>query len=104
MAVVPATGYRKTFASEAAAADYDRLLAAAATVVQMPYDEPNEEAFWAAGQEVVRRCDHLIAIWDGEAAAGLGGTADVVQYARQLGREVSVVWPQGAAREKRGTQ
>jgi len=37
------------------------------------------------------RSDHLLlALWDGEPSQGLGGTADVVAFARGLGRPV--VW------------
>lgn len=40
----------------------------------------------------------LIAVWDGQPAAGFGGTADVVAYARNHDIVVTVVWPDGAER------
>jgi len=42
----------------------------------------------AVGQLVVRRCDLLIAIWDGDKARGRGGTAEIVQYAAGRGRPI----------------
>lgn len=45
-----------------------------------------ELAYLAAGQYVARNSDVLMAIWDGDDAAGVGGTADIVAYARSLGR------------------
>ena len=41
----------------------------------------------------------LVAVWDGQPARGLGGTADVVAYARQRGVPMEVIWPQGATRD-----
>jgi hypothetical protein len=38
-------------------------------------------------------------VWDGKPARGIGGTADIVSYARQKGVPVAVLWPEGAARE-----
>lgn len=40
-----------------------------------------------------------MAVWDGDAAAGLGGTADVVDYAHACGREAVVIWPPGRGYE-----
>jgi len=37
-------------------------------------------------------------VWDGQGAGGRGGTADVVNYARNRGIETLVVWPPGARR------
>ena len=70
----------------------------AAEVEQLAFDEPSEEAFLAAGRRVAEECDWLIAAWDGEPSRGLGGTADVVAYAGQIGKRVEVVWPKGLRR------
>jgi hypothetical protein len=42
------------------------------------------------GRIVIEQSDLLIAIWDGEEARGRGGTASVVQDARE--RQLPVVW------------
>jgi hypothetical protein len=78
---------------------YQRLLRAAGTVITLPFPEPSNEAFLAAGLILVERCDSLFALWDGEAARGLGGTADIVAYARTRGREVTILWPEGLVRQ-----
>jgi hypothetical protein len=77
---------------------FDRLTGLAGEVEQMPFDAPSEAAYMAAGQRVVDRSDRLIAIWDGRPAAGLGGTGDVVAYAREHGLPVTVIWPAGLRR------
>lgn len=85
-AVIPCEGYEATFGDAAARARYARLLAGAATVHQLPFRTPTEQAFFAAGKWIVSRCDVLIAVWNGRPARGLGGTADVVAVARAQGR------------------
>jgi hypothetical protein len=50
------------------------------------------------GRAVVDRSSVLIAVWDGQPSRGLGGTADVVTYARQRGVPITVIWPKGASR------
>jgi hypothetical protein len=97
VAVVPAVDYASGFSPPEAFA-YGELLGVAAEVVRLPHEHAGEQAYWDAGKEVVDRCDELLAVWDGEPSAGLGGTGDVVRYARQLGRRVTVLWPEGATR------
>ena len=46
------------------------------------------EGYLRVGRETVDACEILIAIWDGESAAGKGGTGDVVAYAIERGRAV----------------
>lgn len=38
------------------------------------------------GQSIVQSCDVLVAIWDGRPAQTLGGTAEMMKYARMVGR------------------
>jgi hypothetical protein len=95
--VVPSDGYESTLTDDDLGS-YDFLLAQAEQVSQLDFPEPSEQAYWAAGKAVVERCDLLIAIWDGRPSRGLGGTGDVVAYARDLGKDVRIVWPKGARR------
>jgi len=95
--VVPCLRYEETF-NPGALSSYRRLLGAAADTRILPFTAPTEESFLAAGVVVVERCDLLVAVWDGEPARGLGGTADVVGYALQVGRSVMKVWPPGLTR------
>ena len=52
-----------------------------------------EDAYLDCGMETVNGADVLLAIWDGQAARGKGGTADVVEYARSLNRPVIIIDP-----------
>lgn len=96
--VLPCEGYAGSLIADESRTRFEDLRRAAATVVTMPYPEPSDEAFLAAGQELVDRCDHLFALWDGQPARGMGGTADVVTYAKTRGRPVTVLWVKGVIR------
>ena len=74
------------------------LLERADTVEKLTYHEPSEDAFLAAGRRVVENSDLFLAVWDGQPAKGKGGTADIVEYARNRGSKVEVIWPSGMKR------
>ncbi len=97
-AVVPSEQYGRTFGRPHDLTTYECLLRLAQAVTILPFDEPSEAAFLAAGQNVVDGCDLLLAVWDGRGAAGEGGTADIVAYANARKKEVRVIWPAGSAR------
>ena len=56
-----------------------------------------DEAYLTGGFEIVNRCDVLLVVWDGQPARGKGGTADVVAYARAMGRPIVIVHPETKA-------
>ena len=87
-ALIPFAGYEEKFAEGGDRNAYYRLLAQAADVEVLKASASNREAYLKAGQQVVLRSECLIAVWNGQPAAGLGGTADVVNYARQIGKQV----------------
>lgn len=95
--IIPSQSYDVTF-DEEGLGRYQHLLDRASSVVTLGYDAPSEEAFFAAGRQVADESDVLIAVWDGQPAAGLGGTGDVVAYARSKGTRVEVLWPDGVSR------
>jgi hypothetical protein len=97
--VLPCEGYAGSLISDDSRTRFEQLRRAAGSVVTMPFAEPSEQAFLAAGQALVDACDHLFAVWDGRPARGLGGTADVVAYARGRGRPVTVLWLDGVLRD-----
>lgn len=96
--VVPSSGYETTFDDERIRTRYRQLLRRASRTDTLDFPEPTEEAFFAAGRRIVEECETLLAVWDGQASQGLGGTGDVVEYARKLGRPVEIIWPAGIAR------
>jgi len=86
--------YEQDFTDAASREEYRHLLARAVVVEELPGShathETTEAAYAAVGRIVIEQSDLLIAIWDGAAARGRGGTASVVQDARA--RQLPVVW------------
>ena len=97
-AILPCVDYAGSLVTDTGRGRFEELRQAAGTVITLPYPKPSEEAFLAAGMILVERCDHLFAVWDGRPARGLGGTADVVAYARTRRRQVTVLWATGVVR------
>jgi hypothetical protein len=83
--------YAHDFSEDGSRADYDDLMDCASAVVELDGRRSEEsDAYLAAGKLIVELCDVLVAVWDGEPAAGTGGTADVVAVALASGRPV--IW------------
>lgn len=87
-AVIPFPDYERTFANEADLTQYRVLKAASKGVEILPDGATDDEAYLNAGRRVSDLSDLLIAVWDGQPARGVGGTADVVHYAARAGRRV----------------
>jgi hypothetical protein len=84
--------YRGDFSTSASTSDFDELLALASQVrVTTTTDASREAAYEAAGRAILHACDVLIAVWDGLPARGRGGTAQIVEEARERGTDVVVV-------------
>ncbi len=85
-AVIPFPDYERTFDNELDLANYRRLMAKSKHVEIQQNCVTEDEAYLKAGQRVAELSDLLIAVWDGQPARGLGGTADVVRYAAATGK------------------
>lgn len=81
--------------------EVEALLTRADAVTVLGGEGEREEAYLDCGIETVNACDVLLALWDGEPARGRGGTAEVVTYARELGKPLIVIDPTtGAVRRE----
>ena len=98
-AVIPSGDYEAGFDDETDLARYRMLKARAVREVRLDFPHSTDEAYYAAGAYIADHCDRLIAVWDGRPARGLGGTGDIVTYARTLGRPVTVIWRDGVERD-----
>ncbi len=81
-------GFERSLDSDDERDELARLLALAETVETLGHRSSDEEAYLAEGRRVVDLSDLLVAVWDGEAARGRGGTGDVVAYAVERGTAV----------------
>jgi hypothetical protein len=95
---LPRDEYARDFATVESRAAFESLLARASDVTELPGDaDARPRAYEAAGLLMLARIDILIAIWDGEPAAGTGGTAEIVD--RALADGILVVWIESARPE-----
>lgn len=78
---------------------YDALFGRASQVIELERVKSDSEAHMAASERMIAEADELLAVWDGNPARGYGGTADVVEAARECDLPVTVVWPDGATRD-----
>jgi len=88
VAVLACSKIEASFTSEEGKKTFRQLLAQASNSITLSYEDPSEEAYFEAGKTVVEQSDLLIAVWNGHSARGLGGTADVVNYARKNKKKV----------------
>jgi hypothetical protein len=83
--------YGNDFETPASRARFEHLLARASTVFELSGDaDERPPAYEAAGLFMLAKLDLLIAIWDGERAAGIGGTAQIV--GRAMADGIPIMW------------
>lgn len=83
--------YALDFETRTSRREYEELLASACDVFELDGDADHRpRAYEAAGLFMLANIDVLIAIWDGEVAAGIGGTAQIVEHAIADG--IAVAW------------
>lgn len=78
---------RERFRGDFSQAEWDRVAAhfpGALSIDEVRDVDSPQEGYLEGGILTVDRCDVLLAVWDGEEAAGKGGTGDIVKYARAL--------------------
>jgi hypothetical protein len=86
--VIPFAGYESTFSEGYDRQEYRRLLHLALKAEVLEKHGSDEDAYFAAGKRMVDLSELIVAVWNGEPAAGLGGTADVVNYAVQQRKRI----------------
>ncbi len=85
--------YARDFATQESVASFRKLLQRAASVRVTGPDigGTRESAYERAGVAVVEAVDTLIAVWDGKPARGRGGTAQMIELAKSLGKSMAVI-------------
>lgn len=86
--IVPFDSYEAVFEMEEPRREYTRLLNAASEQEVLEQTGSREMAYLQAGLRIVDLAELVVAVWDGQPAAGLGGTADVVDYAREQNKRL----------------
>ena len=91
--------YMLDFKSISSKAAFKTLLEQADQVIELPAEDTREACYLAAGMYILDHSDVLIAVWDGEPARGIGGTAEIVAEARRRGMPLAWVQVAGGERE-----
>ncbi len=87
----PVAAYERDFAESTSRAEYHALIAAADRVLVLPGDHADStRAYDAVGTVILENADVILAVWDGGASAGKGGTTDLVERAAAMG--MPIVW------------
>jgi len=92
-AVLPFAGYGESFEDAGEADGFRELIGKCSEVTTLEFAGSKDQSYLAAGRYVADHSDLLIAVWDGEPAAGVGGTGDVVSCARGEGKRVYQINP-----------
>lgn len=82
---LPRDNYLLDYSIGASRSEFLGLLGHAAEVIELPLAASREHAYEAGGLYVLNHCEVLLAVWDGQAAQGQGGTGDIVREARRRG-------------------
>ena len=87
---LPPAEFRRDF-NEHSWRQVETLLAEAEHVRVISDRPAREDSYLDCGMETVNGCDVLVAVWDGQPARGRGGTAEIVAYAREMGRPLILI-------------
>jgi hypothetical protein len=80
--------YCADFHSAASKQEFSDLLAEAVVSEVVPAAASRKHAYQSAGRAVVDRSDVMVFVWDGKPARGLGGTAEIFEYARERSKRI----------------
>jgi len=82
---------QKQFANDFSPEEWQRILPHLNEALQVEeVFAPAEEAYLEASERTIEQADVVLAVWDGNDAAGPGGTGDAVSHARLLGKPL--IW------------
>jgi hypothetical protein len=78
----------------------EQVMSASLSVEIIGGDEPRPDCYYTCGLETVQRSQLLVTVWNGKPAQGAGGTAEIVDFARQMGRAVLWIHSETGALQK----
>lgn len=93
-AVIASADYETTFSTPESLETHRQLREHAARVIELDHAEASEQAYYDAGIKLVDLSTALLAVWNGQPARGLGGTGDIVKYARSVDKPVFHINPE----------
>ncbi|WP_321421366.1 hypothetical protein [uncultured Methanobacterium sp.] len=82
--------YMNDFETIKSKKEFEELTDLATKIITLKEAPTRNEAYLQVGKYVADMCDVLIAIWDGKESHGKGSTAEIVDYAKCINREI--IW------------
>lgn len=87
---LPEIEYVKDFQTKQSILEFQDLKHMAVEVIEPQENYARPRAYHEANLCLIENCDLLVTIWDGKPARGTGGTAEVVEKARQ--KNLPLLW------------
>ena len=84
--VLPFSNFADDFAEGPELERFESLLSSAEVSITLPWQARSNGAYLAGGLWVVDHSDIFLAVWNGKGAGGFGGTGDVVDYCKDVGK------------------
>lgn len=88
---LPKEDYIEDFETVASKEEFESFLDRAMSICTLEKATSRKAAYENVGHYVVDNCDFLIAVWNGKTSSGQGGTGDIVEYARNIGRHIFLI-------------
>lgn len=88
VAIIPFRDYERSFSNDRDLKNYSHLISLANNKVILPAQPSDEQSYYFAGKTIAESCDVMIIIWNGLPARGLGGTGDIYNEAKRLGKKI----------------
>ena len=85
---LPVDEYLMDFETRSGKTNFRNLLKSASKIITLPDEKNHQVAYHNLGNYLVKQCDVLIAIWNGEYSGKIGGTGAVVEAALKTGKPV----------------
>lgn len=98
---MPRREYTRDFPDDKSRGEFEKLIRRATSVQELPLGEDRDASYEAAGLQILDRTQVLLAVWDGKAEQGQGGTGEIVSLARS--RHLPIAWVH-AGNRKPGTE
>jgi len=89
---LPVEDYMEDFSRLESRRELPILLKQPEAVTTLPTGADRNEPYLNAGRYLVEHCDVLLAIWNGQAALGIGGTGEIGQLALERGTPLTWVF------------
>jgi hypothetical protein len=88
---LPRKRYVEDFRSARSRAEFERLMDQATDIITLPRQKSRPEAYAQLSDYLLKHCDVILAVWDGEPERGRGGTGATVRTAIDGGLPVAWV-------------